>query len=302
MALKKINTWIAMLPVLMLALMLALGISACTNIGASAKPETAVMCFDASLLNADEQRLADSLLTVALDNEALFTFVGPLKPMSTIATFYVEVARPDSTPRGGRTVPKQVAGDLVRVEKFQRIANAMRCDKVRFILQPFKMASGGKRAMDICAVRIDLFEKMLGRERSFWGQWGFTPETPPETVASVIEYEQKYDRYRGYGYLFGYPEHAVTFFVEAARSEDTAKKFVVRDFFQMPVASGREGHFVYAVPKGYTPQPEDLAVQQQAAKILAEYQVRRPRYLNADSTLRARQLLRDWYRDMKTSD
>ncbi|MCS7210585.1 MAG: hypothetical protein RMI34_02895 [Chloroherpetonaceae bacterium] len=59
-------------------------------------------CFDISALTPEEQGLADSLLAIGLDNEALYTLFAPLKPISTVAQFSLAIARPDSLPSGIR--------------------------------------------------------------------------------------------------------------------------------------------------------------------------------------------------------
>lgn len=249
-------------------------------------------------LSADDRRLADSLLTLALENEALYTLVGQIKPMSTIATLSIDVARRDTAEAGARSVSGQRPEQLDRIAQWQRAAEALRCvsSKVRIVFHPFRRADGGKRIIDVSVIHLEEMKAMIEREPSFWGQWGFVPSSSPEGVISVIENEERLERYRGYGYLFGYPEHAVTFFVEAARSEELTKQFVKRDFFQIPVSSGKAGHFVYAVPKGYAPTEADSALYRRATTTLSAYQARRSKYLRADSTLRALELLEEWYR------
>jgi hypothetical protein len=91
------------------------------------------------------------------------------------------------------------------------------------------------------------------------------------------------------------PAHAVTFFVEAAREGDARGALVPRDFFQIPVHSRADGRFVWAVPQGHVPLEVDLAIRAEAARVLADYRARRPRYTNADGSVRAVELRRDWY-------
>jgi len=116
----------------------------------------------------------------------------------------------------------------------------------------------------------------------------------PALVVNTIEYEDKYERLRGYGYLFGYPGYAVDFFVDAFHRSDTSGKHVERDFFQIPVYTRDDGHFVYAIPKGHVPSAErDSVLYRRAVQVLESYRKIRPKYLNRDSTVRAAQLLRD---------
>ncbi len=248
-------------------------------------------CYDTSTLTPEDNRLADSLLAVGLDNEALYTLFAPLKPISTIAQFSMTVPPSDST--GKRNVVSPDAPDLARVRQFQRIANALHSERVMLLLIPFRRVEKGKRFFQLVAVDKPLLAQYIARDQAFWGQWGFVSESNLATVLTVTEFEEKLERYRGYGYLFGYPEHAITFFVEAARSQDSTGVFVKRDFFQIPVYSGKEGHFVYAVPKGYTPTESDSVIYRTAVDALERYKRIRTKYLNADGRLRAIDLLRD---------
>ncbi len=251
----------------------------------------AARCYDTSTLTPEENRLADSLLAVGLDNEALYTLFAPLKPISTVAQFSLNIPSPDST--GKRDVISPNAPDLARMRQFQRIANALQSERVMLLLIPFRRTEKGKRFFQLVAVDKPLLARYIARDQAFWGQWGFTAESNLATVLTVTEFEEKLERYRGYGYLFGYPEHAVTFFVEAARSQDSTGVFVKRDFFQIPVYSGKEGHFVYAVPKGYAPTESDSVIYRTAVDALERYKLIRTNYLNADGRLRAIDLLRD---------
>jgi hypothetical protein len=246
-------------------------------------------------LAAPERALADSLLAAGLDNEALFTLAGPLKPMSGITTLRLSTARTAAVREGDRAATDPAAPDLARMARYQETANALRCGPVRFLVVPFRAVQEGVRVVQISVVDEELLARILRRDLTFWGQWGFVPGSDAAVVATMIEGEGPYDRFRGYGYLFGYPEHAVHFFVEAARKGDERGELVERDFFQIPVHTADKGHFVYAVPKGYAPADVDEQLRADAARLLADYRERRPRYTNPDGTLRAVELLRDWY-------
>ena len=127
--------------------------------------------------------------------------------------------------------------------------------------------------MEIYVIRKSLFAKKIQQFQSFFGQWGFTPSTNPSVVLSVIEYESKWDRNRAYGYLFGYPAHAVDFFVEASKTQfaDISKKLVPRNFFEIPVFAGEKGHFTYAIPKSYIPTNIDSSIYTNAINTLNKY-------------------------------
>ncbi|TAE24102.1 MAG: 5'-nucleotidase, lipoprotein e(P4) family [Candidatus Kapaibacterium sp.] len=250
-------------------------------------------------LPPDDRKLADSLLTLALDHEALYTLWGDIKPISDVATFTFRVARPLSVSSGtasivdvGNPATQQA---LQQIRRLQRVVNAMNFGDVRFFIHPFKMADTTKRFLQVAVLRTSSVAACIARRQAFFGQFGFVPESDAVSVVMATEYENKYERYRGYGYLYGYPEHAVTFFVEAARHQDSTKEFVKRDFFQIPTWSGKQGHFVYAVPKGYAPTDLDSTLYHAASKILSGYREIRPTFMNPDSSLRATDLLKTWY-------
>ena len=122
----------------------------------------------------------------------------------------------------------------------------------------------------VVANRQRLAEELHAR-KDFWFFWGLVPESSPKVVITVVENAEKYRRFEGYGYLFGYPQYAVDFFVEAARSQDETGEFVSRSFYQMPVYSGQSGRFVYAIPENAEPKPEDLTIRKEAEIILNSF-------------------------------
>ncbi len=242
-------------------------------------------------LSSEEKRLADSVLTLALDNEALYTIVEPIKPISTVMNFSLLIARPDSVASGVREASAPSPADLQRLQQLQTVLNRLQIGDVQFLLIPFKRAEKGRRYFEVVAVNTALLQKVIARDQTFWAQWGFVPNANPAVVLTTVEFEERLDRYRGYGYLFGYPEHAITFFVEAARSEDSTKQFVKRDFFQIPVFSSETGHFTYAIPKGYTPTEVDSALYRTATATLQRYKAMRQNFIGKDGRLKARELL-----------
>ncbi|MFN3427801.1 MAG: hypothetical protein ACK41G_09540 [Candidatus Thermochlorobacter sp.] len=269
----------------------AAALAACRTIDAPTSLRT--KCFDASTLTAEERALADSLLALGLDNEALYTLFAPLKPISTVAQFSLALARSDSLPAGIRHAINPNAPELERLRQYQRIVNALRSERVELLLIPFRRTDKGKRFFEIVAIDKRLLADIIRRDQAFWGQWGFVPESNLAVMLTVTEFEEKLDRYRAYGYLFGYPEYAVTFFVEAAREQDSTKKLVARDFFQIPTYSAKQGRFVYAIPKGHTPSAIDSALYRAAEQILRRYQSVRARYVGPDGRLRALELLQE---------
>lgn len=258
-------------------------------------PAAAQSCFTTDPLARADQLLADSLLTEALDNEGLYTLVGSLKPMSSVAALRLRTARPDSSPSGVRATTDSASPDLARMARYQRVASALHCGAIEMLVVPFRATQGGVRNVEIVVVNRALLDRALARDQAFWGQFGFVPGSDPAVVVTATEFGEKLDRFRAYGYLFGYPEHAVTFFVEADRQSNATREFVKREFVAIPVHSRVDGRFTYAVPVGHPLGEADLALRTRAAEVLAEYRRRRPRFVNPDGSLRALELLREWY-------
>jgi hypothetical protein len=258
-------------------------------------------CFAVEGLPPEKRAKADSILAAGLDNEALFTLASdpqrglPLKAISSLTQRRLAVARPDSIPSGAREATDPDHPGLAELRELQAVIRALECGPIRAVLLPYRATQDSTRTVQVVVVHQDRLDEILARDAAFWGQWGLVPGADPATVVTVVEYEDSGARFRGYGYLFGYPEHAVTFFTEAAAEMAATGNFVTRDFFQIPVHSRETGRFVYAVPEGHEPVAEDLAIQAEAARVLEAYRARRPAFTNPDGTLRAVELVRAWY-------
>jgi len=258
-------------------------------------------CFDYSLLTEEERLLADSILADALDHEALYTLLEPLKPMSSMAMFSFQTAKRDSSLFGNSLIVSDTAAVHDSLAILHRIVRALSCGLIKAVAVPYRVTEKGRRNIQISIVDISALNIMLDNYKTFWAQYGLGVNAAPEVVVAVIENEQIYDRWRGYGYLFGYPEYAVDFFVNAGISEDTSKQFVERAFFNIPVYSGNRGHFVYAMPKDYTATEIDSTLYREAASLLEKYKKVRPRYIDSyTGKLHASELIRDWYREHKS--
>jgi hypothetical protein len=136
--------------------------------------------------------------------------------------------------------------------------------------------------------------RLLDARRGVFGPYGLSPSADPLEVMLAVEYAEAPVRFRGYGLLFGYPEYAIDFFVAAAASQAAGGTFVQRDFISLPTVRG-ERHFVYAVPKGHTPNAADQQLRTRAERVFADYQARRARHINGDSATGVLKLLREWF-------
>ncbi len=261
----------------------------------SSKTQTRHSNYQKSLSQYD-QHLIDSILQFGLDHEALYTLAGSLKPMSSLISIYSPIANTDSTRKTEANVLDVDANRkyLDKLSAVQRAMNKLEIPDLRFVTVPYQMAQKDKRIVQLSVVRISALDSLLKAKESFFGQFGLVPGTDPVVVLSMIENADIYERYRGYGYLFGYPDYAVDFFVKASLESKKTKKQLKRNFFQIPVYAGNDGYFVYAYPADHTPTMEqDSTKYYKALEILDNYKTIRPKYLKKDSTLSSYQLLQD---------
>lgn len=248
-------------------------------------------------LSPAERSQADSLLRNALDHEALYTLLSDLKPISSIGQTITYPIAKDSSNWDGQAEVTHLSQDSIRkmlskISMLYKITRSLSSPALQFFLLPYHRIGEGKRNFQILVCRRDLVDQMLQKHAAFFGQWGFVPGADIATLLTTIEFEDRYDRYRAYGYLFGYPDHAVDFFVEASRSEAQNQQFIPRDFFQIPVYSGARGYFTYALPKGKVPSQVDSTLYQRAMEVLDKYRRIRSRYVREGKGLEARRLLR----------
>lgn len=242
-------------------------------------------------LSSEDKALADTLIMKALDNEGLYTVIGQLKSMSSVSGLQLSIAQKDSSIKGAPKVSDINSSDLEKLKKYQRVVNALQFGDLKFIISPFRISQSGQRNIQINLYRKSLVDSLINANLSFYAQFGFVKGTQAEILINTTEYESKYDRFRSYGYLFGYPEHAVSFFVDAAISNDKTGVFVKRNFFQIPVHTNLKGHFVYALPLDSKPGPIDSALYKRADHSLKLYRRYRQKYMRPDSTVKAFSLL-----------
>ncbi len=250
---------------------------------ADQQPDTEPL-FDLSELPESTQRYADSLLTQGLDHEALFSLKAPLKPMSDIKLFTLPYARPDSLPSGSHYEMDPDTVDISELQKMHTIAEELSNDVLLFAIFPIKNLRGTERVFQLKVINIGAYRQMVATHQHYWINWGVTPESHPFPAIQLIEYEEMGDRFRGYGYLYGYPDHAVDFFVEAAHHEQETGDFVERDFFQIPTYAEETGRFVYALEEDSDPEDIDEEIKVIAADILSNYQDLRKDYVYDDTS------------------
>jgi hypothetical protein len=239
-------------------------------------------CLPAGRLPPDLRAKSEEMLLKALDAEALFTLAGGLKPMSSVGgTFTFPV---DGTDGG-------------QVEERRRLLSVWRCGDGLFAdARIFRAITEGKRSVGAEVFYRPALDAVLARHKAFFAPLGLTPGSHPMEVLTAVEWSERGPRWRGQGYLYGYPDYAVDFFVEAGESEARTGQFVPRDPVRVPTfgAAPERSNFVWTVAKGHQENDADRALTSRAARILAAYAERRPRYIGSGKP-GAFALLRDWY-------
>jgi hypothetical protein len=230
-------------------------------------------------LDEKSKKLSDELLFKALDSEAFYTLVGQLKPVSEGfwgGYFSVDPA------------------ELTEIEQVRAALRSWNVPAMFFAdVLVYESLQYGQCYASAYVVHVPSLKNLIERESDFFARWGITVNTPPNEIMMTIERSrQPDDRWRGFGLVFGYPKHAIDFFVTAGMHQRTSGEFVERDFRQVATFAGRSGRFVYAVPKLSKPGPDDILLQRRAVVLLSEYKRLRPQYVAP--TKNPSGLLRDW--------
>lgn len=250
--------------------------AALNNQGSVPKSEV----FPIEALSAEEQALAEKWLLNILDREGLYTLIGGMKPMSS----------------GWMSVDTQKGMAGIEVDQAQRIAKQMRVGSlIQTSVLPFSRTFNGKRSLEGHIFHSASFAKTIQDRQRFFAQFGITPAMPPGQAVMAFESDQTSERFRAYGFFFGYPDYAVEFFAQAADTQknDPEKKLVPRKFLSIPTFKLPTNGFVYAVPIDHTERDEDIKIRRSAEPIFAEYKRRRSLWIKADGK-GATALLRDW--------
>ena len=218
------------------------------------------------------------LVLAAADHEGLYTLAGGLKPMSS--GFW----------RGSFDVEDP---DVSEITAVRTSLGVLRNDVWHADVQVFARADEGTRSAHAYVIHRKSLSQMIERHESFWSPWGITPGTHPAEIVAIVDRMPRADRWRGYGYLFGYPDHAVDFFVEAGVAADDGRAVGPgkdREFIHIPTYATDSGRFTYAVPLDHVATMADRKLAEHADLILAAYAERRAGMLDPQRT--AEELLR----------
>lgn len=266
-------------------------LSSCTSRQAVVEENVAFKLADGQ---EDTHQFIDSILQKGLDREALYTLLSDIKPISSLSSFTFPIANTDSaaTISGKAFDVSKNQKYLDKIVKIQNAMNRLNIPDLKFFVIPYKGARKDERIMQIYVARKSAVDRMLNENKSFFGQFGWVEGVNPEILVTANEFGFKYDRLRGFGYLFGYPAHAVDFYTEAEYRNEKKKEFVKRKFFQIPTYERESGYFVYAYPEDYTPKAEvDSALYNKSVEVLNHYKSIRKNFENKGGSLQALKLI-----------
>jgi hypothetical protein len=239
-------------------------------------------CFPLEELPASLRHRAEELLLKALDAEALYTIAADLKPMSS---GFVSLTFPAAQPE-----PAQV-GEL------RQILASWRCtEELSAAVQIFSATHNGEKYVEGVVFNRKRFDAVLQRHTQLFSEIGIAAGAEPLQVVDKVDADPTTRRFSGYGHLFGYPEYAVDFFVQAAEEERKTGRFVERDFLHIPTYVSAQGRFVYAVPKGHIEREEDRFLRSRAEPVLARYRELRALHIRPDPG-GVLSLVRSWFDD-----
>ncbi|MEM9827027.1 MAG: hypothetical protein AAF958_10585 [Planctomycetota bacterium] len=163
---------------------------------------------------------------------------------------------------------------------------------------PYQRLNEKERYASAWVARRSAFDAKLKQCTNFFGGLGLSDDAAVEAYLLRIEGADRRDeRWRGLGLLFGYPDHAVDFFVDAGMHYTTTGEFVERDFRNYPTHSSDVGNFVYAVPKLAKQTAAEIELRRTVDVILAEYRRRREKHIVDDKPDGIVRLIRDWFDD-----
>ncbi len=278
-----------------LALVALLALSAL----ASGVPVPRSACFPIDRLPAGQRAESEALLLRLLDSEALYTVIGGLKPMSGgLPTLSISLDKPD----------------LRKAQEIRELMSVWTCgDSLRFTLHHYarafksdKPGAAPQRFLSGVVFNLTSMAGVISLHQALFAPFGLTPNSDPVEILMAVEYLETAGRFRGYGFLFGYPDQAVEFFalntnIPQTRNPDPnqpitpeAVKPSPRKFISIPTFLRETGSFVYAVDANHTEDDADRELLEKALPILQSYNRRRALYVG-EGKPGAAALLRDWF-------
>jgi hypothetical protein len=214
-----------------------------------------------------------------LDHEGLYTVFSDLKPMSTgfWSTRYPEAD-----------------GEPVAVQNMKQILATFHIDHhITAGVLIFNQSHEGTRYAEGFVANLPVLKRLLQQHAEFFHSLGLNANSSAQEIIETVDRAEPTKRFRGFGLLYGYPQHAVDFFVAAHQQQQVSGNFVERDFFHVETFSQEKGAFVWAVPKGHTPNDADLKIQKQAQLVLERYRHLKKAW--SESDLHIESLINYWF-------
>ncbi|HTV03370.1 MAG TPA: hypothetical protein VMF13_22660 [Luteitalea sp.] len=241
-------------------------------------------CFPVEQLPPRLRAFNEQLLLDALDSEALYTILATIKPVSGgFAQWRIDLASPE-------------------VEALDDARQALRTwtcgEALAAGAHHFAQIFDDQRAVQAWVARRPQVQDLVKRRSGFFHPLGVTPHADLDEVLLAVEHAEPSTRFRGYGWLFGYPDYAVDFFVEAARSEKRTGEFVKRDARSVPVFKRPTNAFVWVRPVGAADTAVDVDIEARATPVLAAYRQARARYIGPGKP-GVVEMLREWLCDRR---
>jgi hypothetical protein len=213
-----------------------------------------------------DDALLERVVLAMLDGEALYTVAGGLKPVSSgFWSADIDVAQPD----------------LTEVARVQRLLGGLRGvdEALEFGVMSFAQAHDGKRAAQAWVSHRGALAAALEAHSEFFAPLGVGPHLEADEILAIVERLPRLERFRGYGYLFGYPDYAVEFFVAAAAEEERSGELPPREFAHVATHAAETHRFVWAVPSGHSENAADRELRRRAAPVLERYRALRERHI-----------------------
>lgn len=242
--------------------------------------------FPLSSLPSELQAEARTTLQDLLDHEGLYTVFSDLKPMSTgfWSTRYPEAE-----------------GEPIAVQNMRQILATFRIEQqITAGVLVFNNSYEGTRFAEGFVANLPVLKRLIEQHTEFFQSLGLNTHSSAQEIIETVDRAEPTKRYRGFGLLFGYPQHAVDFFVTAHQQQQETGNFVERDFFHVETFSQEKGAFVWAVPKGHTPNDADLKIQKQAKLVLERY--RHLKKVWSENALPIETLINHWLQPSTTSE
>lgn len=248
--------------------------------------EATAACLPVEQLPPDEQRFVRDALLRMSDGEGLYTAAGGIKPISSDV---VQIRVPVS--------PHVDRARMDSLAQLQRLAELLTCGDIGIGTQLYTVLHPGRDSSERVLTASwfvhhgPALRAAITRHAELFGSLRITSATAPVLAVTRVDAADRAPRWRAYGHLFGYPGHAVDFFVRAGLRGDSTGRIEPRDFRRIDTwrrlperDGGPEVHstFVYAVPKGSSETAEDSTLRARAASVFAEYQARRARWITPE--------------------